>query len=152
MRRSTSATDSKSILSASKGMKTGAPDHRGSTPDQPEERLTTKFAKYTKSPFSSASLCLLCILWLRIRERETGLEPATNCLGSNHSTTELLPLEEVQKLYPQTRPDSIRPSIRFSNPCFLLSERIYTKGSPISCATSTPSAIAPVATPAITSV
>ena len=42
-------------------------------------------------------------------ERETGLEPATNCLGSNHSTTELLPLEEVQRLYPHTRPDSIRP-------------------------------------------
>ena len=27
-------------------------------------------------------------------ERETGLEPATFCLGSRYSTTELLPLEE----------------------------------------------------------
>ncbi len=29
-------------------------------------------------------------------ERETGLEPATSSLGSWHSTTELLPLANVQ--------------------------------------------------------
>ena len=40
-------------------------------------------------------------------ERETGLEPATNCLGSNHSTTELLPLDEVIMLYPQIRTNSM---------------------------------------------
>ena len=32
-------------------------------------------------------------------ERETGLEPATFCLGSRHSTTELLPLDDVPKFY-----------------------------------------------------
>ncbi len=30
-----------------------------------------------------------------LMERETGLEPATFCLGSKHSTTELLPLTRI---------------------------------------------------------
>ncbi len=31
-------------------------------------------------------------------ERETGFEPATFCLGSRYSTTELLPLDVVLQL------------------------------------------------------
>jgi hypothetical protein len=38
---------------------------------------------------------------LRILERETGIEPATNGLGSRYSTIELLPL--CNRLYPQYR-------------------------------------------------
>jgi hypothetical protein len=33
-------------------------------------------------------------------ERETGIEPATNGLGSRDSTTELLPLRGIQSLAP----------------------------------------------------
>ena len=39
-----------------------------------------------------------CWLFADFMERETGIEPATNGLGSRYSTIELLPLR--RKLYP----------------------------------------------------
>ena len=47
-------------------------------------------------------------------ERETGLEPGTNCLGSNHSTTELLPLKPRGVLYPHCGTDSIFSLIKIA--------------------------------------
>ena len=38
-------------------------------------------------------------------ERETGIEPATNGLGSRDSTTELLPLNLIRQFYPTRGPD-----------------------------------------------
>jgi hypothetical protein len=40
------------------------------------------------------------ILWFQILERETGIEPATNGLGSRYSTIELLPLHLRLYVYP----------------------------------------------------
>ena len=37
---------------------------------------------------------------LQILERETGIEPATNGLGSRYSTIELLPLAATRLFYP----------------------------------------------------
>ena len=42
-------------------------------------------------------------------ERETGVEPATSTLARSHSTTELLPLKELEALYRAENAGSIVP-------------------------------------------